>query len=405
MYLTSRSQIECYQTCPRKRFLTYHYKEKGIVPIRRNIALLVGIAVHKGVEAILKGWKDGRIDTEAGIVLARLWYQEEAVKHLVEGKGLQTREQQLWTIAEQRALVEALVRVWVYWELPQLQKVYDLVSTEQEMTVDLGNQITMQSRVDAIFRQKKGTNLYPYSLKTGRMWNAKSEQTFRVDLQTLTEAFIVSHHLKQSVAGTRFCHLIKGDRKENPANGNYETNNPFIKGYRMAGVGDLQYAHSYWYPNPSNPSGKGRLGNAWQSFNIWSKKDGYPGGVKQWVEDITNNKIQPEVNVNDLFKQWCIVPVEVFRGGVERQTAMDEITHQERQVFHNLYKSSLPVTTTFPMYRKSCYWPTDCEFLPICHGVKAHTGESVDPGIAQDPIESGWYEERIPHHELVEEEL
>jgi len=163
----------------------------------------------------------------------------------------------------------------------------------------------------------------------------------------------------------------------------------------------LNYAHSYWYPNPVNPSGKGKLGNKWQSFNIWSKKDGYPGGIEQWIEDIGRGKIQSEIEPEKFFAEWCVCPTEIHRSSVEMSMAMDQITYQERMVFHHLNVSRLDTNVSFPQFRKSCLFPTRCEYYPICHG--KDTQGNVIGDISKDPIGSGLYEVRVPHHELLGE--
>ena len=410
LFLTSRSAIECYQHCHRKRLINYHIGEGhlGIVPVRRNINLLTGIAVHKGVETLLQVAKNEKPVTSS--ILERIveevkqWYVLEATTAFVSGPGTSTKEQQIWTIAEQRALIEALIRLWFEVEYPRIVNRFQILYTESEMTVDLGNKILLQSRVDAIFESKTSKEIYNYSLKTGKAWSAQLAQSFAVNLQTLTEIAAVNRNMQMHVTGTSFCHLIKGKREENKDRGVYMTKHPFIYGYRKGGLNGISYAHSFWFPNPMNESGKGRLGKGWEPFHVWSKKDGYEGGVKQWISDIFSGKIQPEYPLPDLIKNWCIVPVEHFRDANEVNSAIGEIEFQERTIFHHLYKTgSLSRYETFPMYREGCYWPTPCEYLPLCHGVEPYSNEVSNPDIAADPIGSGRYEVRVPHHELIVE--
>ena len=72
--------------------------------------------------------------------------------------------------------------------------------------------------------------------------------------------------MQMHVTGTSFCHLIKGKREENKDRGGYMTKHPFIYGYRRGGLNGISYAHSFWFPNPMNESGKGRLGKGWEPF-------------------------------------------------------------------------------------------------------------------------------------------
>jgi hypothetical protein len=51
---TDRSRIIDFQRCNRKRWLTYHQDSTGIVPARMPLPLAVGLAVHSGLEVLLR---------------------------------------------------------------------------------------------------------------------------------------------------------------------------------------------------------------------------------------------------------------------------------------------------------------------------------------------------------------
>lgn len=51
---TDRSRIIDFQRCNRKRWLTYHQDSTGIVPARMPLPLAVGLAVHSGLELLLR---------------------------------------------------------------------------------------------------------------------------------------------------------------------------------------------------------------------------------------------------------------------------------------------------------------------------------------------------------------
>ena len=50
-----RSRVECYQHCPRERFLRYHQSGVGLEPSRKPLPLAVGGSVHVGLACLLMG--------------------------------------------------------------------------------------------------------------------------------------------------------------------------------------------------------------------------------------------------------------------------------------------------------------------------------------------------------------
>lgn len=53
-YFTDRSRIETHLECPRRRFLTYQEAGTGITPKNKPLPLVVGGAVHRGLEHLLR---------------------------------------------------------------------------------------------------------------------------------------------------------------------------------------------------------------------------------------------------------------------------------------------------------------------------------------------------------------
>ena len=53
----------------------------------------------------------------------------------------------------------------------------------------------------------------------------------------------------------------------------------------------------------------------------------------------------------------------------------------------------------FPQNEEACFWPTTCDYLPICH-LKDWKGDSVSPDVRKDPVGSGLYKWREPHYKL-----
>jgi hypothetical protein len=408
MHYSSRSATECYFDCPYKRYLRYHYLGYGITPILRNVPLTTGSAVHTGVEIILKAIKKGLFTeggdnsrvTEFAVGKAALAYRDivgEAGFKLNEGF-----DDGGYLYQEQLALTEGLVRAYAIIEAPYIIREYNILSVEKDIPLQLAPYLDLDypARADAILQHKVDSRIYVYSLKTTKMWNERTQNSYRIDLQGVTELAAVRQLLHNTkfesmLGGVAYCFLVKGNFAQRE-NGAWETDSPLIRGWRYATPTGMEYAHSFWFPNPYNASGKGRLGNGWSPFKVWSD---YEGGVKAWVGDIANGVIQPDVP-NPLIE--CVrSPLPSYRDDNDLDRTLSEILGIERRVMigvqeigkatnRGLKKDA--ITTYFPRNRRSCWWPTQCEFIPVCHS-----------GVTK-PLESG-YQLRTPHHEAERNEF
>jgi hypothetical protein len=402
MHYSSRSATECYLDCPYKRYLRYHYLGYGITPILRNVPLTTGSAVHAGVETILKAIKKGLFTengdnsrvTEFAVSKAKLAY-----KGIVGEAGFKINEgfdDGGYLYNEQLALTEGLVRAYTIVEAPYILREYNVLSVEKDIPLSIAPLLELDypARADAILQAKVDNRIYVYSLKTTKMWNERTQSSYRIDLQGVTELAAVRQLLKGTkfesmLGGVAYCFLVKGDFKQSE-NGDWETNSPLIRGWRSTTPTGIDHAHSFWYPNSHNTSGKGRLPNSYSQFKVWND---YEGGVKAWIGSLANGEIQPDVP-SPLIE--CVrSPLPSYRDDHDLDRTLAEILGIERRVIigvEELAKTTKKerrfeiVTQYFPRNRRSCFWPTQCEFIPICHqGVKK-------------PLESG-YQLRVPHHE------
>jgi hypothetical protein len=438
---TSRSAIEAYQECNRYRYNQYFLLEKGVVRTQKSVPLVTGAAVHRGVEHCLNRVRLGQaVDVDTAVHEAVVQYVADVEGVGFIGKNLKTDKQQWFTFNEQKALVEALIRAWCIAELPQVEARYKVLAVEREIEpIELAPGVLFQSRVDAEFQEKETGDYHNYSLKTCSQWNERMENSYKSDLQGVTEVWAVEEDAKRSnalvqeaveklnllsaagrlpdknlqaireylskrkvdrqISGIRFCFLVKGTRKKpdyfsNDPDALMITYNPLIRGYKRITPSSVEYAHSWFYPNPENKSGKSALGRGWEPFNVWEEM-----GVKEWFEMIPS--IQPECG--DIIKQQVVTPVEYFRNEREIEEAMGEIREQEGQVLDGVssYKASLNegmgISTDwvlqhyFPHNRKHCdfHFGGSCEYKELCWS----------PEVTADPLRSGLYQIREPHHE------
>jgi hypothetical protein len=135
--------------------------------------------------------------------------------------------------------------------------------------------------------------------------------------------------------------------------------------------------------------------------------------IKDWIRMIASKEIQPECG--DIIKKQVVTIGEVFAKQEEVKHTLAQITEQESVLASTYecesYKAESNKTegnnfldNYFPQYRHSCYYPTTCEYLPICH-LKDWKGDSVNKDVRGDPIGSGLYKWRVPHHKAEKEYL
>lgn len=435
---TSRSAVEAYQDCPRYRYNCYHYGGKGLVPKANSVPLVTGSAVHRGIEHLANRLRIGQepnVDTAVGLAVEQ--YEKDCSDAGFSGKGLSTERQQWFTFNEQRALTEALIRAWAIVEMPQLQQRFKIVAVEREvMPLHLAPNVTFMAKVDIELQEIASGDYYNYSLKTAKQWTERMEESYKNDLQGITETWAVEEESRQLkevwdrlivdvetvmgsqqlpgknlvaietylknnrkvakiLSGIRFCFLIKGQRKKPEYNSTdpnalFITYNPLIRGYKNIGPASINYAHSWFYPNPENKTGKSILGKGWEPFNVWESDI----SIKDWINYIASGQVQPECG--EILKEYVVTPTEYFRNPEEIRVGLQEVIAQERWIERAL--SSFTTETTestmadrFRHHRKCCefMYGEQCSYKSLCWS----------PEVASDPLGSGLYQVRVPHHE------
>lgn len=458
---TNRSRIQDFQWCPRLGFLHYHWGGRGLSPRRLSIYLGTGSYVHKGIALLLKLVKEcqdagqpirvtmAALDTVCTSVVSS--YKAE-----LEGRGVslnpdETTEAEQYYIAEQTALVEAQVRAFAYRVLPQVAKLYWVRAVEEELPPqklcesDQGP-VEMESRSDSILELKSTpAHIEILSLKTAGTYRKRQDDANAHDLQGLCETWayerqmaqqekpileamnavhqltcditdehdrplakssrsffeFLKHHLgPDRIAGVLMVFLLKGKRvfvetgqtEDGDPLGYYETASPLVRGWRKWDpVLGWQYAHSWYYPNPENKSGKSSLGKGWEMFRAWE----LPGGIKEWIKLLASGKVQPECG--DVLGKQFVVPQTYYRKDTHVQGFVRQAVAQERDWANRLaYQPSsglglaVYLDANFAQHRSHCHehFGGNCPFVPMCY----------NPQVFADPLGSGLYEWRTPHH-------
>lgn len=372
---------------------------------------------------------------EEAVRLARAKYQELSKDGIYGGKLQRDNPAyQEFVKQEQISLVEALVRAWGFKELPIIVKNYQVLEVEREHCellaklpdTDNGkdwdkHNLWLMGKADALLMAKDTRDISVYSLKTIKDFDWRAEKAYKSDLQGLTEIWLAQKYLDKvreghnsllealdtipvkgkktireaiessklptNVTSVRFCFLVKGIQYEDKdekgeGTGWWRTHNPLIRGYRKFGPSGIEYAHSYKFGKASNKSGYGMLGKGWESFNVWETEG---TSIREWVSLIKRKAIQPEEG--DILKDWVKVPEEYWRHKASIEEAINEITAQEFDITLGS-KEPNNLAIEFPKYRKSCHYPTDCNYTCVCED-----GKDI-----RELVQVGEMVARKPHH-------
>lgn len=389
---TDRSRIITYQTCPRKRWLEYHAAGTGVTLARQSVPLATGTFTHLGLAALLNGE-----DTDSAVVGALAAYDQ-----LVSTRGLELEPaMDAFQLAqEQKALVEALLRVFVIHPrgLPHIHANYDILEVEREDVVhEFAPGIDFGARADGLLREKSTGDLYVLSFKTAARWDSRVDRQNQHDVQGLSEVMAIERRLGERVQGVLLVYLIKGDRSEYPdGSGIYVQQSHLVRGWRREGITGQEFAWRYKWEGPDVWPDTGRLrghtlGKGWERFNVWEAN----GGVKAWIDLLATGAVQPDAG--DPLDNVLVTPLPYFRQQSDMDTWVRQTQAQETQVAQDVAAveaasaTDLPLMldTRFIQHRRSCDWPSVCEFQGICFG---------DPTALVNPLGTGLYQRRVPNH-------
>lgn len=441
LVLTDRSRYEAGTGfCPRFRELKYHSGPTG-AGIRRAseaIPLARGTYVHAGIAGILQHIQrtgdtpvpDLVIRTEA--CTAALHYREKVSK-----SGLALLDQSdtaVTLIAEQSALVEALIWVWAIEFLPWLLEHYEVVKVEEERvhvlgcTCGLGDGVFGQaeheargcqgigwmSRLDTIVRKRTTGRLAYFEWKTVGQTGERWDTQWELQPQFAAGAAVLEAGLGEPVDELWVGGLICGNRRQSEWD-------PSIRKASGPKIQDTVLLYP-WY-NPGNPplqapdwaaqynfvgpDGKNhRLTKGYTKTPVWTATfEGQAEGqsaVEYWVKWLPPAVRQAQLAIIGPLNPQQHIVAEMF----------DEVVHHEREwqrklweAYQVLERCGFDATNLDYRAVRNRLFPRSwacrrygkahqCEFVPLCHEQEGH----------QTPLEHGFVLRR-PHHPPETEQL
>lgn len=337
--LTDRTRIEADWSCPRKRYWLTEHATSGIMPATAPPAFTFGTVVHAGLE------------------------------HGIAGRNLtKMSEMAEWTAlsADQQDAASAMVSGFFLTVWPRWLQQYEPIAIEKEFTMTVASgqyhdkAVTFMVRPDLLLKDKQTGDIWYPDFKT--FTSNFDVRKWTWSLQQHLTMLVCEDTLGTPLAGSWIQGLGKGSGRKGVLY------HPLVYGYRHPGT-----------PGVSEPTFGSQRRSGFERFNTKE----YPhGGVEGWIRQLSKKspeliaKVYPQTQPlflnRELLKQ--IVPQIVAR-----EQAINEVTDDPN---------------FFPMHINQCETGFGrCQYFDACHV----------PVIHRDPLGSGSYVPRVPHHALEKE--
>jgi hypothetical protein len=214
----------------------------------------------------------------------------------------------------------------------------------------------------------------------------------------------------------RYEFMLKGSRRKDKdlsarlSLDAYSQASHLVRAYYSAGMtaADEQWNWSWDYIKPGGETSK-LYWKAWKAAPVWEHMT-----MRTWID-----RLDAAVETVDADQQslgWTgpaqatggtaehpldaifPPPLVIYRSDDDLRDWMEQTEAQERSVAEGVAAVQAAaddgerrhlLNTNFPMYRKSCIYPSPCQFLRVCY-----SGEEM----RKDPLGSGLFELRTPNH-------
>lgn len=409
---TDRSRILAAQRCPRERYLAYHHLGTGLQKKSKGLPLQFGGAFHEGSEVLLTAQvvPDNKVRIEIAVNTAKKFLRTQFEISAVSFDGETPDDIQKameYGQEEQMALAEGLLRGWWAYEGEAFLENFEVIEVEQEGRATLADDFVLMFRPDALVRDKQSGDLYVISWKTCATFQKRNIDQAKHDMQSISEVFgiqngrntnpnseNVTYEDAQKIEGVLYKWIVKGQRRKDNWDGLYKQSSHLIYGWKKLGNGggdEAEWSWAYEFEKEDG-SGSSRLGKGWKKVPIWRE---YPGGVKQWIEDLAANQIFPRHidALQAIFPQS--LPVERRKDEVESWKS--QVVAQEMRVAESLIDLDETMLgfdeeldKRFPQHTNSCHSYSGCSFIPICwENALAKVGELYQIRSANHPEGKG----------------
>ena len=436
IWYTDRSRYNVgTRRCPRSRYLGYHAGPTGygLTACQTALPLATGLGVHHGAEAFAAILRDH--DRLPDLTETRQIVADTVTEYIlrVEKRGYlgilggPTTEE---TITEQSCLIGGLLWVVRLNFLPWLHQNYQVVSVEKERLhflscecgappLDAAEHMrrgctgqALMLRNDLLARRRNASSLAYFEFKTTGWESDAWVEQWETDPQLAAGTVDVEALHGAEVTETYIVALSKGRRAKdrNETDGRKRQQSPLCYGYCRPANPPL--APDDWLPAYEwiNANGETkRASRAHRRRGIWElEKSDWPtyNAYRTANPDMTPVEFWVRQLPASILDRICFTLGPMNRQDAQLGMLLRGIAGEETRWQHALwrlydlqqdgYAWSSPVFQALLDELIPCSWNCrpfgkdhQCEFVPICHH---HIGWD-------DPIGSGHYQPRLPHHE------
>ena len=436
LWLTDRSRYEVgLGKCPRERYLEYHRGPGGYGMRLQAVSMpqARGIYIHEGVAILFAHLQAEDALPEEGTIRAAVKAAVDKYTNVVEARGLQNLDagQVVETIIkEQCALLTGTIWTLALELLPWWHAEYRVVSVEQEeiavlgCTCGLGDLtgnsedhvarecagVGWMSRADVIGEHRLTGRLAYFEIKTGGM--ASRAEDWETKIQFSAAVLGVEQRLERPIDESWVLNLLVGKRE---GAYNYETKKKdgpplqqsiFCYGYKKPapapGMVD-EWAAQYDYQDDQGRNRK--LTKDYRKAGVWEIDPKLTGGLDPaefWVRWIGPEVRQQQVSVIgplnrqavllEGFKEELLAVESDWQG---KLWALYDVQTQGHEWGSGEFQSALNALVPRSWACNRFGQRYQCAFVPICF---KHEGWD-------DPLGSGRYMLRAPHHQPEREQM
>jgi hypothetical protein len=347
--LTDRSGDATFDTCPMSFWLNRKQDGIGIVPVNEPIYFLIGRQTHEDLAFIAEATdiRDGALEE----------YCQEILKGISEEDKKDTPKMEMlyrrmgWMVA------------WALYLEPRIRERYENVGIEKEIILDR-TPLWVPVTPDRVLRDRSSKRLEYREYKTTVSASQKWLRSWFFAIQLHIGLAAIQEELEQPVSFAHIVGLMKGDKDEQGRLGH-----PYVWGYYNT------ESHEWgWEYQKCKAS-------SWLKMPVWE----FEGGIVKWVrmlgEEVAKKQFphSPPVPCNNrMLEEWVSSRIHRYR--------------HIRAVEASCRSNEQALLDHFPRHQGKCNpaFGDPCAYLHACWNAETNA----------DPIGSGLYVKRVPHHDV-----
>lgn len=349
MRYISRSSHQAFRQCMRAGYWRYlsgpfdpESKTRGLEPARIEKPLALGIAWHKGAEALLQG--------------SSAYHAASIAINEAEQYPSLTEVEKNWLLA--------VCLAWAKSARDDFFAQYDVLSVEDEIEVRITPNVILQARADAIIQERSSGDVYVLNWKTAsdiKGWNKK----WFFDVQAWTECVAAESKHGTPIAGCLFYGIYKGPIW------NSQMTSRLIYGYKQELTGgEVIYAPDY------------KAG--WKRFEAWNESFPFGEGIPAWIEWLPKDFLKGH---------FCISAPQIPQPSVV-ENWLRQLARVETDIDHIIGTGGPDDVQDYFLQNFGDHCPR-CPYVDLC--LQRATPEAL--------IEASMLRPRVDHHAMpVEEE-